>query len=442
MSYSRSWVIALLCILPGCDGKLLPNFDGGVLNPEFRHLRAADVMNGVKCAMVAFMIERENELIKQREEYPEIFKAIETKIDEDDAEKNIYFQTYTQGAKRAEAAHECGKGRHWDAEKGCVANRCDKDSLGISLWDYRRKGLPDKAKGCVPVPDYSRFALDPNQSATITFTLNGTNSGFINYSQIDATKLDGLYPKFIVEGGGARNQPFPQLQPTLKGTTSLELAVVMPQSVHTARAASPVIPDSPVTSSGIPFSASRFTSFKPGDVDLINKATLATKELAKSADYSQELDASRDKILDRVKPGTETATGPVPQALAKWLLAAEAAKASNKEQKIKQLEVTTTVQPKLDDLTTLRKVNDEAVKLELLTKGKNPNPVGTQQQRAKHSEVRERRQGQGVARGVAKKGSPVDAGKRCGRGGSGQTAGRCSRDNRKFHTSGAQRESG
>jgi hypothetical protein len=53
-------------LLSGCESMLLPDFNGGLLNPDIRFLKAGEVMNGVKCAMTAFMIERERQLLKER----------------------------------------------------------------------------------------------------------------------------------------------------------------------------------------------------------------------------------------------------------------------------------------------------------------------------------------------------------------------------------------
>jgi hypothetical protein len=44
----------------------LPRFDGGVLNPDIQFLRAGDVMNGMKCAFVEFMDERDHQLFEER----------------------------------------------------------------------------------------------------------------------------------------------------------------------------------------------------------------------------------------------------------------------------------------------------------------------------------------------------------------------------------------
>jgi hypothetical protein len=62
----------LLAIVPtlflsGCVEATLPRFDGGLLNPEIRLLRAGEILDSVKCAMVAFMHEREHNLLMVRQ---------------------------------------------------------------------------------------------------------------------------------------------------------------------------------------------------------------------------------------------------------------------------------------------------------------------------------------------------------------------------------------
>ena len=102
----------------------------------------------------------------------------------------------------------------------------------MSIWDYTLTFTANsvKEKGCISVPDYSRFALDPNQTGTIQLTLLGINSGFINYNRIDATKTP-FYP-FITAGNNATGFPFPMLQITPKATTTFDMSVSIQQSVH------------------------------------------------------------------------------------------------------------------------------------------------------------------------------------------------------------------
>src|SRR5215469_1974493 len=53
-------------LLAGCESLVLPDLNGGMLNPDIRFLRAGEVMNGVKCAMTEFMRERELQLFNER----------------------------------------------------------------------------------------------------------------------------------------------------------------------------------------------------------------------------------------------------------------------------------------------------------------------------------------------------------------------------------------
>lgn len=227
MRIVRVCVTVTAAFLASCDGTVLPRFDGGILNPEFRFLRAGDVMKGVKCAMVGFLSEREKELMARREHDQGSFAAIEAK------NAGIIYNPYT--LNRTAAHLECGLEEHDEGGK-CVRNECNT-SLGITVWDYKKifgktGGDIKKERGCVPVPDYSRFALDANESAEATFTLTGTNSGFVNFARIDATKIESLYPRIITAGGGPTSNPFPQLMPTLKGTTEFEIAARIPQTLH------------------------------------------------------------------------------------------------------------------------------------------------------------------------------------------------------------------
>ncbi len=265
--FSRKQLMALAtsgvaCLSASCVDLTLPRFDGGLLNPEIRFLRAGEIMEGVKCAMVAFMHERETMLMKKRVE--EEVGGFNHQIERDDFTPQ---QLHTLQLKKSypqsifkETKIRCQRGQHYGYDfktphfvetytkngkvkrlvPTCVANNCDKEleypeaeSLGESVWDHELAwtGNSVKEKGCVPVPDYSRFALDPTQSTNIQLTLTGANSGYINYLRIDALRTP-FYP-FIQPGNTATGFPFPTLQITPKGTTIFDMAAVMPQSIHT-----------------------------------------------------------------------------------------------------------------------------------------------------------------------------------------------------------------
>ncbi|HWE16974.1 MAG TPA: hypothetical protein VG758_07315 [Hyphomicrobiaceae bacterium] len=284
--------------LGSCVQATLPNFDGGLLNPEIRHLRAGEIMEGVKCAMVAFMHEREVSLLNSRKEAKRLLGGLSTKKCADAVgehmrharkfcdiegehfgpyhingdmsidpigDKSIKIIYVNEKGKASDTPIICGLGGRWkwswspEDNKSpvagskqvwrleCVENKCDdplirKDynkkgelnrSMGISVWDYaiiQDKANSKKERGCVPVPDYSRLALDPNQSASIQLTLAGTNSGFVNFQRIDAART-GI--NWILPGNPGTSSPFPQLMITPKATTTFDMSVVMPQSVHT-----------------------------------------------------------------------------------------------------------------------------------------------------------------------------------------------------------------
>ena len=104
-----------------------------------------------------------------------------------------------------------------------MPNQCNP--LSAQFWDYKiaafthesNESFPhalakavkkDKIfKGCTPVPDYSRYAVDPNQDMTLQLMLVGTNGGYINYNKIDATKLPSWLRSFITAGGDPTPPP-------------------------------------------------------------------------------------------------------------------------------------------------------------------------------------------------------------------------------------------
>ena len=244
-------VVALLST--SCIEATLPRFDGGLLNPEIRFLRAGEIMEGVKCAMVAFMHEREKMLMRRRETGDSRDRA--RTIEKDDF---AVYQLHTKQLRKqlgriypAAFVSKCGRGEHlgynFAKPKGgerdviCLPNNCGRAledpalELGESVWDHDLvwTGNSVKEKGCAPVPDYSRFALDPNQSASVQLTLTGINSGFIHYQKIDASRTP-LYP-FIQPGNPAAGAPFPTLFVNPKQTTVFDISGVMPQSIHTYR---------------------------------------------------------------------------------------------------------------------------------------------------------------------------------------------------------------
>ena len=235
-------------------------------------------MDSVKCAMVAFMHEREKALLEKRLEAQKTLKTTKRHHhcpdlkDLTSAERRgalphcqlegRYFTPYHLNVKESvdhgfdgnfgTQAAICKYDRHvgWKYENdklvlACLPNLCDaemdhskggKDTtgrdlrMGRSVWDYETSERSYKEKGCAPVPDYSRLALDPNQTATIQLTLIGVNSGFINFGRIDA-KRTPFFP-FIQPGNAATGAPFPQLNINPKSSTTFDISVVIPQSVH------------------------------------------------------------------------------------------------------------------------------------------------------------------------------------------------------------------
>jgi hypothetical protein len=284
---------------------VLPDFNGGVLNPDIRFLKAGEVMNGVKCAMTEFMREREEDVVAERvetvvrrrendetakrflllygSEYRDYsnteanirlgrIKAGVGKHEGTDNELNPYatnldaLQSHLKeigssevdprgGGKLAGLCwpHETGrfKGmfRHWDVvKKKCVLNAPEKDAppeevgsgescppqIGLTIWNYDphpNKGVP--TSHCTAVPDYSRFALDRTQQATLQLTLLATNQGTVFFDFIDQSKLGGL-KQIITPGNRAAGAVFPKMDITAKGSTTFDMSVLMPQTIFQA----------------------------------------------------------------------------------------------------------------------------------------------------------------------------------------------------------------
>jgi hypothetical protein len=272
-------ILGVLCIslpLSGCTGLFLPPFNGGVLNPDIRFLRAGEVMNSTKCAMIAFLKERDKQLMAERvkiyrerakdprqfllyysQEYPKNFVK-------DTVQPKSRQPTYT-GADNEfrpwalnvtpEMAHlerctpEDGdyfnpkKFRHLNLQNQCVLNNCPEQTLGIPIWDYAAKdgknlaieGGKRKLEGnCARIPDYSRFALDSTRSMTIELQLLANNTGTVNYQFIDATGL-GALQEVIVTGSRSAGIPFPQFNTTMKGSNIFNMSAQMPQSLYIPR---------------------------------------------------------------------------------------------------------------------------------------------------------------------------------------------------------------
>ena len=229
----RVSLYTLICFqLTACEGLVLPNFDGGALNPDIRFLHTAEVMDGVKCAMVAFMDEREQSLLLQRLDPRNRESFIRV---EDLGSKTMTFDPYGLNATMG-VANKCPtRDHHYDVKKRqCVPNNCESEAqrpLGVTLWDYTPSSDTKIVNHCVAIPDYSQFALDHTQSASIELTLTATNTGSVSYTKIDANKLDPHHI-FVAPGNGQTGAPFPGFSTTSKDATTFDLTAVMPQSLH------------------------------------------------------------------------------------------------------------------------------------------------------------------------------------------------------------------
>lgn len=283
-------VIASVCVLlSGCQSLLLPDFNGGTLNPDIRFLRAGEVMNGVKCAMTAFMIEREKQIMRDRveivanrskdeesakrflllygSEYQKIYRENVTNIylgkvsprphNGKDNELNPFALNLSKlrGQISAQKLSQAGDLNHlcwshvedrdylhYDLTSGqCVSNhKYCPSQIGKTLWDYDPHPINGILQShCVPVPDYSRFALDRSQQASVQLTLMATNQGTIFYDFINQTGL-GPLKEIIAPGNRAMGAVFPKAEFTAKGVTTFDMSVQIPQTIFRAPG-----PDSP-----------------------------------------------------------------------------------------------------------------------------------------------------------------------------------------------------
>ena len=321
-------------LLGSCGTLLLPRFDGGALNPDIRFLNAGDVMNGVKCAMTAFMLEREDDLLQERRnaairrkfsdidsrhflllygaEYKSTYRDIVSKIgsaktraqnqfgidnefnpyalglNDKQLSAQIYAMDTDPNAKTdLEAATRTGRKylaeanllgalcwpdetgphqgqlRHFDqCNRKCVLNVADESDpsepagnpsqhwdggckrnmskiktevscpqqLGATLWNYSNEKGNGIKSHCVPLPDYSRFSLDPTQQAAIDLTLLASNQGTVFYDFIDRSGL-GPLKEIIAAGNRTAGIQFPKVDLTTKGTTTFLMSVQMPQTI-------------------------------------------------------------------------------------------------------------------------------------------------------------------------------------------------------------------
>lgn len=292
----RALAICLGILLSSCAELTLPQLDGGLLNPDIRFLRAGHIMECVKCAMVAFMHEREQGLLAEREAEPSGGPLHQI--------EGAYFSPYQVNVGKAVVLslpgyRRCRYGEHYSYKPGgrlaCVPNNCDAAlarPLGASVWDYDilETNQTIKEKGCTSVPDYSRFALDPTQSANIQLTLVGANSGFIFYTQIDALRTP-LYP-FIQPGNRSTGAPFPMLQVSPKATTTFDVTAVMPQSVHTYQ-----------------------QTAHPSDFarDRSLPVSLTTKRIAEAPEEAGKANRGTEEIDELLKKAMEESTQAFPQ---------------------------------------------------------------------------------------------------------------------------------
>lgn len=239
----------------GC-AYLLPGFDNP-LSPDIRDLRIAHVANGVKCAMHAFLIDRQLNLLEIIDEQ----KKEGRRRCEDPTINSANVSTPT-------CKNECPAGQ-WYAVSQCyykigIKDPKPADCQPIATWrDINGKDRTTNAtlfkkdylRHCTAIPvqprkdvhdDYNenkeawtdfqssrRFALDPNQKSTIKITMNSANSAKVDYSKIDAKSLNiGSIGNILAVGTTAGAQvAFPSLTATGKYTNNAAITFVMAQQL-------------------------------------------------------------------------------------------------------------------------------------------------------------------------------------------------------------------
>ena len=202
---ARFALTVFLGLLVSSCGEVLPRFDNP-LNPEIRSLRAVEVVDGVRCAVTSFLRERYDEMTTAALEKAERARCQVTHL-------KWNFRVMTLDQKPGSPTEG----------KCIIANNIeDADPINCNpvyhAWTYERYKKRDakddsvqltSARNCVPnggcvpgtVPkgndtctleDDSRFALDPNSSATIELNLTANNSGSMAYTRLDAEHLGWL----------------------------------------------------------------------------------------------------------------------------------------------------------------------------------------------------------------------------------------------------------
>ena len=286
----RGAALAVVCSvgLAAC-AEMYPSFDR-VDNPDIHPttLQAGRVVNGVKCAVSAFLVERSQQLIKDAlEDFSENNKLY---CGVNDKKPNTYWSWKHQSCKKVYGGCKFGEVfvgydefkrkindkseservlavAEWEGdsqsikknEGQCVLNPCavnvrrDFDNAEIVNWGgaISTSNPPsgafeswDAGSGYCSAPiDRSIFAVDPNNTATIDLTLSASNTGTINFTKINAFEL-GVLSKAIV--AGSSTIPFPMILTSKKDTNSIQMTSVMPQGSPRRKVQPPlmsVLPD-------------------------------------------------------------------------------------------------------------------------------------------------------------------------------------------------------
>ena len=266
MAHVKKRLVASLCVclsaaFVGCAA-LYPRFDNP-LNPDIALLNAGDVVDSVKCAVTAFILERASKLRGSANKFlhdefnkhggrhiernfcpvgknwvdpPDEWRIALLSPVPDENGRNVCKEVKFIEPKKVMAGG--GEIEPWEGLKSCSPPY--RPYRFITLVKSEKKGFEFKCLpngGCEPgyyptrsgncaMDDNSRLALDPNGVAKIELNLTAVNTGSMNYNRIDADRLD--LRSIIVPGGGVN--PFPSFKATDKNTNKVGLTVLMSQN--------------------------------------------------------------------------------------------------------------------------------------------------------------------------------------------------------------------
>jgi hypothetical protein len=257
MSHMRG--VRLCAVVASCAlcltacAEFYPRFDS-LLNPDIRELRSVEVVDGVRCAVASFLLERFDEghkaaLAKAANARCQVtdaawrFKAM--KLDQTPNSLTEGQCILSDDPKDADPVN-CNPAYHaWSYERyqkrDNISNKSPADIATIELKTRpsgRRDCAPNggcppgtvpKGNGACSLEDGSRFALDPNSSATIELSLTASNTGSMAYTRLDPEQM-GWLQRVVASGNNPPGTPFPSLTLKSKAQNIVNMQIVMPQS--------------------------------------------------------------------------------------------------------------------------------------------------------------------------------------------------------------------